>query len=84
MFRATERDSQSPRSGTAIGSMAPPEMFSSEFVEEHSAVEEQMFAELLLSGEPYKSLNVPNTHTGAKFGCVRIARPVLPLLARLG
>ena len=33
-----------------------------------------MFAELLLSGEPYKSLNVPNTHTCAKFGCVRIAR----------
>ena len=42
--------------------------FSEDYVKEHSPVEEQMFAALLLSGEPYKSLGQKRVHVGAKFG----------------
>ena len=34
----------------------------------HSPIEEQLYAELLLSGEPYKSLSRHHVHLGAKFG----------------
>ena len=48
--------------------MSVPIEFTSEYVEENSPVEEQLYGAFLNSGEPYRSMARPDFHTSARLG----------------
>ena len=66
---ATHRNAATQRTMAAEAS-TPPE-FSKDYVSEASPQDVQMYDSLLNSGEPYKSLNVPNTHVSNKVSAQR-------------
>ncbi len=48
--------------------MSTPIEFTPEHIEQHSPTEEQLYRAFLKSGEPYRSMMRPNTHTAARLG----------------